>query len=125
MVLYYSSMPNFNGAIFRLHYSDVIMDPMASQITSLAIVYSTIHSDADQRKYQSSTSLASEGGGGGVHRWPAYSPHKWPVTRKIFPFDDVIMYVCIIASDIMTFHDEPISFGSISQLSLIYQVNWL
>ena len=98
------------------------MGPMASQITSLAIVTSIVYSDADQRKYQSSASLASEGG---IHRWPAYSPHKWPVTRKIFPFGDVIMYVCAIASDIMTFHDEPINFGSISQLSLIYQVNWL
>ena len=35
------------------------MDTMASQITSLTIVYSTVYSDADQRKYQSSVSLAS------------------------------------------------------------------
>ena len=27
----------------------------------------------------------------GIHRWPVNSPHKWPVTRNIFPFDDVIM----------------------------------
>ena len=27
----------------------------------------------------------------GIHRWPVNSPHKWPVTRKMFPFDDVIM----------------------------------
>ena len=40
------------------HYSDVIMGTIASQITSLAIVYSTVYSDADQRKYQSSASLA-------------------------------------------------------------------
>ena len=26
-----------------------------------------------------------------IHRWPVDSPHKWPVTRKMFPFDDVIM----------------------------------
>ena len=25
--------------------------------------------------------------------WPVNSPHKWPVTRKMFPFDDVIMAV--------------------------------
>ena len=31
------------------------------------------------------------GGGGGIHRWPVNSPHKWPVTRKMFPFDDVTM----------------------------------
>ena len=40
------------------HYGDVIMGAITSQITSLTIVYSTVHSDADQRKYQSSASLA-------------------------------------------------------------------
>ena len=40
------------------HYSDVIMGTMASQITSLTIVYSTVYSGADQRKRQSSASLA-------------------------------------------------------------------
>ena len=64
------------------------MGTIASQITSLAIVYSTVYSGADQRKPQSSTSLAFVWG---IHRWPVNSPHKWPVTRKMFPFDDVIM----------------------------------
>ena len=27
----------------------------------------------------------------GIHRWPMNSPHKGPVTRKMLPFDDVIM----------------------------------
>ena len=40
------------------HYIDVIMTTMASQITRLAVVYSTVYSDADQRKHQSSVSLA-------------------------------------------------------------------
>ena len=71
------------------HYSDVIMGTIASQITSLTIVYSIVHSDADQRKHQISGSLAFVWG---IHRGPVNSPHKWPVTRKIFPFDDVIMY---------------------------------
>ena len=71
-----------------LHYDDVIMGAMASQITSLTIDYSTVHSGADQRKHQSSDSLASVQG---IHRGPVDSPHKWPVTRKMFPFDDVIM----------------------------------
>ena len=70
------------------HYNDVIMDTIASQITSLAIVYSTGYSDADQRKHQSSVSLAFVWG---IHRGPMNSPHKWPVTRKMFRFDDVIM----------------------------------
>ena len=69
------------------HYNDVIMSTMASQITSLAIVYSTVYWDVDQRKHQSSASLAFVRG---IHRWPVNSPHKGPVTRKIFPFDHVI-----------------------------------
>ena len=40
------------------HCDDVIMDAIASQITSLTIVYSIVYSDADQRKHQSSASLA-------------------------------------------------------------------
>ena len=70
------------------HYNDVIMDSMTSQITSLTIVYSAVYSDADQRKHQSSASLAFVRG---IHRGPVNSPHKGPVTRKMFPFDDVIM----------------------------------
>ena len=61
---------------------------MASQITNLTIVYSTVYSGADQRKYQSSASLAFVKG---IHRRPVNSPHKGQVTPKMFPFDDVIM----------------------------------
>ena len=74
------------------HYSDVIMGPMGSQITSLTIVYWTVYSGADQRKHQSSSSLAFVRG---IHRWPVNFPHKWPVTRKMFPFDHVIMKVVL------------------------------
>ena len=70
------------------HYSDVLMGAMVPQITSLTIVYSTVYSGADQIKQQSSASLAFVRG---IHRWPVNSPHKWPVTRKMFRFDDVIM----------------------------------
>ena len=75
---------------FLLHYSDVIMGVMASQITSLTIVYSTVYPGANQRKHQSSASLAIVRR---IHRWPVHSPNKGPVTRKIFPFDDVIMKI--------------------------------
>ena len=68
-------------ATLEKHYYDVIMGTMASQITSLTIVYSTVHSGADQRKHQSSTSLAFVWG---IHRWPVNSPYRWPVTRKFF-----------------------------------------
>ena len=64
------------------HYSDVLMDAMSSQITSLTIVCSTVHSAADHRKHQSSALLVSVTG-----EFPA----KGPVARKMFPFDDVIM----------------------------------
>ena len=70
------------------HYNDVIMGAIASQITSLTIVYSIVYSDADQRKHQSSASLAFVRG---IHRGPVNSPHKWPVMREKFPFHDVIM----------------------------------
>ena len=63
----------------------------ASQITSLMIVYSTVYSDADQIKHQSSASLAFVQG---IHRWPVNSPRKWPVTWKMFPFDDIMMMSC-------------------------------
>ena len=80
-------IPQLAGLI---KYSDVIMGAMASQTTSLTVVYSTVYSGADQRKHQSSASLAFVRR---IHRWPVNSAHKWPVTRKMFPFDDVIMYL--------------------------------
>ena len=74
----------------RIHYDDVLMGAMASQITSLTIVHSTVYSGADQSKHQSSASLAFVWG---IHRGPVNSPHKWPVTRKMFPFDDVTVFI--------------------------------
>ena len=70
------------------HYNDVTMSAIASQITSLTIVYPTVYSDAVQRKHQSSASLVFVRR---LHRGPVNSPHKGPVTWKMFPFDDVIM----------------------------------
>ena len=71
------------------HYSDVMMSTMASQITSLTIAHWPVYSGAGQRKHQSFTSLAFVWG---IHRWPVNSPYKGPVTRTMFPFDDVIMH---------------------------------
>ena len=64
------------------------MNTVATQITSLTIVYLTVYSGADQRKHQSSTSLAFVLR---IPRWPVNSSRKWPVMRKMFPFDDVIL----------------------------------
>ena len=77
-----------SSTITSCHYSD-IMGSMASQITSLTIVYSTIYSGADQRKHRGSTSLAFVWR---FHQWPVNSPHKWPVMWKMFPFDDIMVH---------------------------------
>ena len=74
--------------ITSIHYNDVIMSAIGFQITSFTIVYLTLYAGADQRKHQRSSSLASVRE---IHRWPVNSPHQGPVTRKMFPFDDVIM----------------------------------
>ena len=72
-----------------IHYVDIIRSLMASQITSLRIAYSTVYSGADQRKHQIFASLAFVRG---IHWGPVNSLHKLPVTRKMLPSDDVIMY---------------------------------
>ena len=74
--------------IYWLHYSDVIRGAIGCQIISPTIVYSTVYSGADLRKHQSSAWLALVRG---IHQWLENSPHKGPVTRKMFPVDDVIM----------------------------------
>ena len=73
------------------------MSVIASQITSLMIVFSTVYLDTDQRKHQSSASLAFVRG---IHRRAVNSLHKWPVTWKMSPFDDVIIIsaVCMFTS---------------------------
>ena len=75
--------------IFICRYDDVTMSVVTSQITSLTIVYSTVNSDADQRKHQSSAYLVFVWG---IRWWPL----KGPVTRKMCPFYDVIMAFSII-----------------------------
>ena len=98
------------------HYRDVIMGEIASQITSLKIVYSTVYSDADQRKHQSSASLAFVRA---IHRGPVNSPHKWPVTRKMFPFDDVIMVAKILATNFVLYQTDKDSLSfTFSEMSV-------
>ena len=66
------------------HYNDVMMSAMVSPITGVSTVCWTVCSGADQRKHQSSASLAFMRVTGGF-------PSQRSVTRKMFPFDDVIM----------------------------------
>ena len=64
------------------------MSAMASQIIGVSNACSNGFSGADKRIHQSSASLAFDRG---IHLWPADSPHKGPVTRKMIPIDDVNM----------------------------------
>ena len=73
------------------------MGAMASQITSFIIVYWTVYPGA-HKTHQSSASLAAAQG---IPRWPVNSPHKWPVTRKMFPFADVIMKPIVLFQEHM------------------------
>ena len=71
---------------YNHHYCDVIwarwrIKSPASQLFTQSLIQA-------QRKHQRSASLTFVRG---IHRWPVNSPHKLPVTRKMFPFDDVIM----------------------------------
>ena len=116
---------------FKLdNYCDVIMGVMASQITSLTIVYSIVYSDPDQRKHQSCASLAFVRG---IHRGPVYSPHKWPATWKIFPFDDVIMSIaalvgywcddCETCERHIMMHERQLKYRQISNIKLTQYQN--
>ena len=74
------------------HYDDVIMGAIAFQITSLTIVSSTAYSDADQRKHQSSASLAFVQR---IHREAGEFPALWQMASdaEISPFNDVIIKI--------------------------------
>ena len=90
---------------------------LTSKITSLTIVYSTVYSGADQRKHQSSASLAFVLG---IHRWLVNSPHKGPVTRKMFPFDDVIMKYAQCTYPCLTSHWRFRHLESLSQQGPVF-----
>ena len=71
--------------LWQLHHNE---RALTSQITGVPLVCSTVYPGADQRTHQRFASLAFVRGS---HRRPVDFPHKGPVTRKMFPFDDVIM----------------------------------
>ena len=105
ILIYFHNLhrPDKHGVVMHImmkcpgnRYTDVIMSSMASQITSVSIDCSTAGPGAEQRKHQSSASPAFAWR---IHRWPVSSPHKRPVTRKMFPFDDVIVISCIWPSE--------------------------
>ena len=89
------------------HYGDVIMSVISPQITVVSILCTVVCSGADQRKHQSSASMDFVRG---IHRSPVNSPHKGPVTWKMFPFDDVTMRDLSLSK---------MSFGGISCVAII------
>ena len=92
------------------HYSDVIISAIAFQISGVSTVYSIFCPGAD-KKYQTSASLAFVSG---IYRWPVNSPHKGSVTPKMFPFDDVIMYMYYEGAYLLlTFPELEIEFGQV------------
>ena len=92
------------------------MIAMASEITSVLIVLLAVCSDGDQRKHQSSASLAFVRG---IHRWPVDSAHKGPVTQKN-PFDDVVMEIPEIWQDMRCREIQAWSVIYLSQSSAIW-----
>ena len=104
------------------HYCDVIMGTMASQITSLTMVYSTMYSGADQREHQSSASLAFVRG---IHRWPVNSPHKWPVPRKIWwRHHAILISIALIKTAIRGLCNDKLSFGPSKYCILLFSMRW-
>ena len=96
------------------HYNDVMMSPMASQITSLMIVYSTVYSGADQKiSNLCVTGLCEENSPVTVN-----SQHRGPVTRKMLPFDDAIMVVLQFASIFFRMKRRCLLLGRINSVRL-------
>ena len=89
------------------HYCVVIMNAMASQITGVSIVYSTVCADADPKNIKPPRYWPFVRG---IHRWPVDSPHKGPVTWKLFPLDDVIMTI------------RCMGYTNVSLLEMLYEV---
>ena len=77
------------------HYNYVTISAMASQNTSLAIVYSTVYWDADQRKHKNSASLALVWG---IQWWPVNSPHKWTIKRcyHLMRYHEILMLAVLL-----------------------------
>ena len=87
-----AEMCSYVQGINWYHNNGVTMSAVMSQITGMSTVCSVACSSAHQRKHQRSASLAFVRGN---HRWPVDSPHKEPVTLKMFPYSDIIMNITI------------------------------
>ena len=90
-------------AVHLKHYDDVRMCAMASQITSLTIVHSSVYSGADQIKHQSSTSLAFVRG---IHRWPVLTH-----VTKTLGLTSIIYWPDMFLSDTCEINVYPRAFA--------------
>ena len=100
-----------------LHNNGVLMDRMASQITSLTIVNCAVYSGADKKNNSKAPRHWPLCGEFTEDRWIPL--HKWPVTRKMFPFDDVIM-IHVWGRGI-----NDIAYGWIRNWAKIFVNSWL
>ena len=98
------------------------MSGRASQITRVSTVCSSVCSGADQRKHQRPASLAFVRR---IHRWPVDSRHKGPVTRKMFPFDDVATYSLLIR-DVTVVCGQILDCGQIKSQNVLIalSISW-
>ena len=126
----YNDVRNLNCLFFScvhtefllIHYNDVIISMMASQITSLTIVYSTFFSGTDQRKTQSYALLAFVRG---IHWWPVNFQHKGPVMRKMFPLDDIscIWYSLVLRSPVYHVREQD-TLKTLQRISTSWSFNF-
>ena len=119
-------IPTYNeSVIMPIHYSDVTMGATASEMTHISTVCSTVCSGAHQRKHQISSSLAFVRR---IHQSPVDFPHQGLVTRKMFPFDDVIMQRfktgCLITQ---LYHTATIQITDcfLFCFSFVFRIFWL
>ena len=118
-----------------VHYNGVIMSAMASQITSLTIVYSTVLS---RRRSKKTSKIRVTGLCAGNSPVTGEFPNQGPVMRKMFPFDDVIM-LCLLLSfsnkttacainkmsnDLCLLMDEKEEYNSIDFMYILHVCLW-
>ena len=85
-----------------------------------------------RRRSKKTSNSASLAFARGIQRWPVNSRHKWPVTRKMFPFDDVIMYffsrVQYHAVDLWNLLSDVIKIfhvANISNVIYVKKIQWI
>ena len=79
---------NGNGSILQWRHNGRDSASPASWLFTQPFIQTQI-----KEKNQCSVSLAFVQG---IHRWPVNSQHKWPVTQKMFSFDDVIVIYALV-----------------------------